>query len=187
MTTLVLCQVSPALDETSRTIFALSCSCSRDSFRTQSTELSLFCWCLSAKTVPHQVLSTRLSEIQTYLHGSAINSTGLVSFVSFNTMLPYELVVRPGVCIDNQSSVLSRSSRGAIEICLRIDRWTINRYWNIDDTCSLSPIETEHITQTLTGIFVGASAFMTDSNIGIATMMSTISFHFDNSLYVVFT
>ena len=85
----VFLQVSPALDESSRTDFALSRSCCWDSFQTLSTVLSLVCWCCSAMTVSHQVLLTRLSEIQISLYGSVINTKGLVSFVSFNTMLPY--------------------------------------------------------------------------------------------------
>ena len=99
----------------------------------------------SAKTVSHQVLLTRLSEIQTSLHCSAINSAGLVNLVLFNTMLPYELVAqqhhqlprgrdRSWVCIDNQSGVLPRSSRGS--------GWRVLENWL-----------TEHITQTLYVVF----------------------------------
>ena len=62
-------------------------------FRLCVTVLSLVCWCCSAKTVTHQILSTRLSEIQMSPF-AVINPQGLVSFESVDTMLPYVLVAR---------------------------------------------------------------------------------------------
>ena len=62
-------------------------------FRLCAIVLSLVCWCCSAKTVSHQILSTRLSETQMSPY-AVINPEGLVSFESIDTMLPYVLVAR---------------------------------------------------------------------------------------------